>query len=160
MRLMLIITFGVITLWRNSITAFKGFLREVDKGSELSDQGGNPLAAHVHTQRASSASQLGVRPGQPLAHPCLHPIHPGEADCHTGQVGGEKSFAELFSLLLSVQRPWSDQEAGCLFFYNSGVGGEAVEEKEDGKEASCQQSHPGGVEGEEEGGDEHQQMSS
>ena len=43
---------------------------------------------------------------------------------------------------------------------DDGVGGEAVEEKEGGEEGPCQQTNPGGVEGEEESGDEHQQMCS
>jgi len=35
-----------------------------------------------------------------------------------------------------------------------------LEEKEGGEEGPCQQANPGGVEGEEESGDEHQQMCS
>ena len=52
-----------------------------------------------------------------------------------------------------MQRSWGDHQAGGALLKDDGVGGEAVEEEGDGKETSCQEPQPGGVERKEKGGD-------
>ena len=134
--LMLIITFTEF-ITRSSITAGKRILREVDIGGQLAHHLGALLTAHMHSEEATPASEQAVHLGQALAHISRHQLHPREAEGDVGQVGrGEEGLAHLLHLLLRVQRADDDKNAGASFFDNDGVGGEAVEEEEDGEDAT------------------------
>ena len=47
-----------------------------------------------------------------------------------------------------MQRADDDKKAGASFFDNDGVGGEPVEEEENGEDATSKEAKPGRVEGE------------